>query len=127
MKTDREKLKAEFIAEAEELFDEIMVWTEQTHEPDLTQIEDIVLKLRERFGEQIAEKILLRQERRQPTEKVACPRCQREMDIKGQKHNQVETRVGSLTIKREYYHCPHCQQGFFPLGSTTKNLGKTLE
>jgi hypothetical protein len=46
MKTSQEKLKAEFLAKADNLFDELMAWDEQTHEPNLTQIEDIVLQLR---------------------------------------------------------------------------------
>jgi hypothetical protein len=48
MKTNQEKLKAEFLAEAEALFDQLMAWDEQTSEPDLTQIEEIVLQLRQR-------------------------------------------------------------------------------
>jgi len=62
MKKNREKLRAEFLAEAGELFDELMAWDDETQEPDLTQIEEIVLKLRVRFGEQLAEKLLEQQE-----------------------------------------------------------------
>jgi hypothetical protein len=50
-----------------------MTWEEENQEPDLTQIEDIVLKLRKRFGERMAEKVILRQEQRQPAERVRCP------------------------------------------------------
>jgi len=127
MKKNKEKLRAEFIAEAEELFDEMMAWNDETNEPDLTQIEDIVLKLRERFGEQIAQKILQQQEKRQPAEKAICPACGREMESKGLKKNQVETRIGNLKIKRNHYYCPPCQQGIFPPGSAAEDLGEALE
>ena len=127
MKRSREKLKAEFMAAAEALFDELMVWDEQTQKPDLTQIEEIVLKLRKRFGEQLAQQVLLRQEQRQPAEKVPCPQCAGEMVSKGLKGNQVETRIGNLQLERGYYYCPQCKQGFFPPGSAVAAVGETVE
>lgn len=127
MKKDQEKLRAEFMAEAEELFDELMAWEEDNQEPDLTQIEDIVLKLRKRFGEQVAEKVILRQEERQPSERVHCARCDGEMETKGMKGNQVETRIGNLKIERGYYYCPQCKQGVFPPGPAVEDLGEAVE
>jgi len=52
MKTSREKLRAEYMAEVEGIFDELMVWDEQTQELDLTQKEKL-----------------------QPVEQVPCPEC----------------------------------------------------
>ena len=69
MKKSREKLKAVYMAVVDPLFDELLVWDEQTQEPDLTQIDEIVLKLPKRLGEQLAQKVLLRQEQRQFVEK----------------------------------------------------------
>lgn len=116
MKTSQEKLRAEFMAEAGELFDQLMTWDDQTHEPNLTQIEEIVLKLRQRLGEQMAQALLARQEKRQPAEKMSCPQCQGTVEIKGQKENRVESRVGGLQLERSYYYCPRCRKGFFPPG-----------
>ena len=100
MKKSRGQLKAEFIAEAEELFDELMEWDEQTDKPNLTQIEEIVLELRKRFGERMAQTMMMRQEERQPAERVDCPQCGGEMATKGLKDNQVETRIGNVKIER---------------------------
>jgi uncharacterized protein with PIN domain len=127
MKQHRNKLKTEFMAEAEQLFDELMDWDEKTQEPNLTQIEEIVMKLRERFGQQMAEKVLLRQEQRQPAERVYCAQCEEEMMSKGMKENQVETRIGNLKIEREHYYCPQCKQGIFPPGPAVDHLGETVE
>lgn len=127
MKKTREKLRAEFLAEAEELFDELMAWETETQEPDLTQIEEIVLKLRSQFGEQLAQKVLERQEKRQPAEQKYCLKCGGKLVNKGAKHNQIESRIGNLQIERDYYYCPACQQGVFPPGSTTEDLGEALE
>jgi uncharacterized protein with PIN domain len=127
MKTNREKLKAEYMAEAEELFDQLMEWDEQTSKPDLTQIEEIVLHLRQRIGEQMAQAVLARQESRQPAERMSCAQCGGELEPKGQKGNQVESRLGDLRVERSYYYCPGCRQGFFPSGSATETVGETLE
>ena len=58
MKKSRENLRSEFLAEAEELFDELMDWDDENERPNLTQIEDLVLELRKRFGERITGKLV---------------------------------------------------------------------
>ena len=133
MKRAKEKLKEEFLAEAEELFDRLMEWEGEHDRPNLTQIEDIILELRQRFGAELTEKVLKRQEQRQPAERVLCPKCGDEMRPKGKKPNQVpkghamETRIGNLKIEGEHYYCPRCQLGIFPPGSAVEDLGETLE
>jgi uncharacterized protein with PIN domain len=127
MKKSRDQLKKAFMLEVEELFDELMDWDDETQEPDLTQIEEKVLELRKRFGEQIAQQVLLRQEARQPSARVKCPDCGGEMVPKGMKDNRVETRFGDLPLRRGYYYCPDCQEGLFPPGSAVEDLGETLE
>ena len=127
MKTKRKKLKAEFLAEAEELFDQLMEWDKQTSKPDLTQIEEIVLQLRQQLGEQVAQAVLARQESRQPAERLSCAQCGGELEPKGQKGNQVESRLGDIRVERSYYYCPGCRQGFFPSGSAIEAVGETLE
>lgn len=127
MKKSQEQQKAEYMEEAENLFDELMTWDEENEAPNMTQIEDIVMKLRKRYGEQIAQKLILNQEQRQPAERVYCPQCGGEMVTKGMKGNQVETRIGRLKIEREHYYCPQCKQGIFPPGSADDDLGETVE
>jgi uncharacterized protein with PIN domain len=60
-----------------------MSWDEHTSEPDLTQIEEIVLQLRQQLGEQMARAVIARQEKRQLAEKMNCPQCQSELEPKG--------------------------------------------
>ena len=54
MARTRAELKAELMTQADLLIDELLDWNEQTPQPNLTQIEDVVLKLRKRLGEQAA-------------------------------------------------------------------------
>ncbi len=127
MGKSREKLEAEFLAEAKEIFDELMEWDENITEPDLSQIEEIVLKLRGRLGKNLAETILERQENRQPSEAPSCNRCGEKMKDKGRKRNQVVGMVGEMKIERAYYYCEKCRVGHFPPGSAVSDLGETLE
>jgi hypothetical protein len=127
MKKNQDQLKAEFLAQAAALFDELMAWDEATPRPNLTQIEDIVLHLRQQLGEQLTQAVLAQQESRQPAEKMSCPQCGGETQNKGLKDNHLASRVGGLRIERSYYYCPRCRAGFFPPGSTAGGVGETLE
>ena len=118
MKHSRAELKAELMAEAELMIDELVDWTEQTSEPTLTQIEDVILKLRKRLSEQMAEAVIGAQEAVRPVPGPKCAQCGGEMQYKDMKGNTVESRVGALGLKRGYYYCKTCQAGFFPPGST---------
>ena len=127
MKKNQEKLKADFMVKAEELCDQLMEWDAHTSKPDMTQIEEIVLQLRQRLGEQMAQAVIARQENRQPAERISCPQCGDELEPKGQKGTHIESWVGSLRVERSYYYCSGCGEGFFPSGSATEAVGKTLE
>ena len=127
MKKSAEDLKAEFLTGAEELFDELMEWDENTAEVTLTQVEEVVLKMRKRLGEQMALAVVERQENKQPAEKQKCPECGTEMIDKGQKDNRVESMLGGIELERSYYDCPKCKAGDFPPGSTNGDLGEALE
>ena len=54
MKRTRAETKADLTKLVGEVIDELLDWTEDTAAPTLTQIEDIVLKLRQRLSEQMA-------------------------------------------------------------------------
>jgi hypothetical protein len=47
MKCTRAEMRADLMCQAEVLIDELLDWNEQTSEPTLTQIEEVVLKRRE--------------------------------------------------------------------------------
>ena len=58
MSDKRGDLKSELMTEAEGIIDELVAWTADTPAPNLTQIEDIVLKLRQRLSERMALRLL---------------------------------------------------------------------
>ena len=132
----RADLKAELMLQAEVLIDELLAWTADTPAPTLTQIEDVVLKLRQRLSERtpalasgasVALAVIGAQEAVRPVPGPACPTCGREMHYKDRKANTVESRVGCLPLERGYYYCEPCKSGLFPPGSTTGSVGRALE
>ena len=110
------KLKTELMSEAEGIIDELVAWTADTPAPNLTQIEDIVLKLRQRLSERMALAVIEAQATVRPVPGPSCPTCGGEMHYKDRKANTVESRVGSLGLKRGYYYCEACRRGLFPPG-----------
>jgi hypothetical protein len=116
MNDTRAELKAELMTEAEGLIDELVAWTADTPAPTLTQIEDIVLKLRQRLSERMALAVIETQAAVRPVPGPSCPTCGHEMHYKDRKANTVESRVGCLPLERGYYYCQPCKSGLFPPG-----------
>ena len=116
MKKTKKQLKAELMSEAEGLIDEMLVWDEKNPKPTLTQIENIVLELRKRMSERMAQALIEQQENKRPVPGPQCSECGAEMRYKGQKGSHVESRVGEVQLERGHYYCEACKQGYFPPG-----------
>lgn len=127
MKRTREERRAALEAKAKELIEELMEWSEETDRPNLTQIEDEILKLRQTLSESMLETVIEDQESRRPVPGPKCAQCGKEMQLKGDKSRQVTSRVGETKLVRGHYYCSHCQESVFPPGSTTTGDRKTLE
>jgi hypothetical protein len=116
MKHTREQKRAALLAQVQALIEEFLDWEEQAERPNLTQIEDVALDLRARFGQELAATALADQDAKQPVEAPACPTCGATMRYKGQKGLAAESRLGLLEIARGYYYCARCHSGLFPPG-----------
>ena len=116
MKRTREQIKVELMKKAEQEIDRLLDWEETAGRPTLTQFENQVMMTRKALSEAMLEGIMAGQETRQPAEAVRCPKCGQPTENKGLQTKEVETRVGTLRLRRQYHYCPHCQAGFFPLG-----------
>jgi hypothetical protein len=114
MKLTRAEKKARLEAAAAGLIEELLEWDEKNEKPNLTQIEDAVLELRQRFGQEMALTLVEGQAARQPTEAPVCAQCGQAMRYKGVKQKDVESRVGGLEVERGYYYCGECHSGHFP-------------
>ena len=127
MPKTRAEMKAELQVEAERLIDALLDWTDQTEAPDLTAIEDEVLKLRQTFGEKLAAAAVAHQPAATPLT-VKCPTCGRPMHQKKKRqHRHVQARVGGVALNRAYYYCDHCRVGLFPPGPANESGRPAVE
>ena len=120
MPRTRAELQAELENEAARLIAALLDWTAQTNAPDLTAIENEVLKLRQQSGEKLAAAAVKRQATVAPLT-LKCPQCGRPMHQKKKRQRrQVTSRAGQVAVNRAYYYSRHCRVGLFPPGSTTE-------
>jgi len=127
MPRPRAELQAELEAEAARLIAAMLDWTEQTDAPDLTAIEDEVLKLRQQFCEKLAAAAVAQQLTVAPLT-VMCPQCGRPMHQKKKRQpRRVQGRAGEVALSRAYYYCDHCRVGLFPPGPAVESGGQPME
>jgi len=115
MRKTRAEKEQELEAMAKEMIRQMLDWDEQQEKPNLSQMEELVMGLRQRMGKQMLETLANEQETREPVI-VVCEKCGQEMRNKGEKVKVVESRVGGVELKRDYYYCPACKRGIFPPG-----------
>lgn len=119
MTLTRAQKEAKLREVADEVVGSYLTWDDENSAPNLTQIEDKILELRQQMGQILLEVAVASQEMNQPAESPKCAKCGAEMRYKGQKEKAIESRVGGLAVERGYYHCARCGSGFFPPGPAT--------
>ena len=108
----RERKKARLMACAEQVIDELLEWSGETQRPNLTQIEDKVLELRERFGEELARSGRgTRGQATGPWSYVCTVRPRDE--LQGAQRDRAP-HLGEVRIERGYYYCQRGKVGLFP-------------
>lgn len=127
MKQTRAQKETKLRKAADEMIETFLAWDEENSAPNLTEIEEVILRLRRGIGEQLLEVALAGQELCQPVESPLCPECGGKMRNKGQKRRAVESRVGGVELERSHYYCACCQSGLFPPGPATGLRGRAVE
>ena len=114
--TDRTAVKAEMMRKMEVVIDDLLDWQEATERPNLSQVEEKVLELRQRMSEEMAETVIEHQAAVRPVPGPCCKGCGQEMHYKDMKEKTVTSWVGALRLERAYYYCDRCRTGLFPPG-----------
>lgn len=116
MKRNRERVKADLMAEMSVIVDRYLDWEEKANKPDLREIEDVTLRMRDEMGRRMAEIVIANREAKQPPQTPVCPECGGRLVYRGQKKARAESRLGTLETERGHYYCAHCKRGIFPPG-----------
>ena len=116
MKPERTEKKAALMREAERLIEEWLDWEEENEAPNLGEIEEEILAIRQELGQEMLKSVMSHQALKQPVPGPRCQGCGQEMRYKGQKGKQVESLAGGVKIERGYYYCEGCGVGIFPPG-----------
>jgi hypothetical protein len=82
----------------------------------LTELEDVVLAVRELLSEQMLDQALTRQaaEPERPASYEACPGCGRPLETGELEPRIVQTRGGEAQWQEPQAYCRTCRQAFFP-------------
>jgi hypothetical protein len=107
VKRTHEQIKAELIKKAEQEIDHLLDWEEKVDKPTLTQFENQVLMTRKALSEAMLDGVMAGQESGQPAEPVKCPKCGQPTENKGLQTKELETRAGTLRLRRQYHNFAH--------------------
>jgi hypothetical protein len=83
----------------------------------LTEIEDLLLDIRQVLTEKMLDESLARQAAaadQQPTAARTCPRCQQPLACDDANARLVQTRAGEAEWSEPEGYCPRCRRAFFP-------------
>ena len=116
MSQGRAERKAVLMRKVEELIEELLEWEAENEGPSLGEIEEEVLAVRQKLGQELLGSVVKHQGSVRPVPGPSCEACGQEMRYKGLKGKQVESLAGEAKIERGYYYCPGCGAGIFPPG-----------
>jgi hypothetical protein len=93
-------------------------------EGKLDEIAETIFEMRHELTGMIAESLVekLHSKELEQTEMV-CPKCGRVLTSRDEVERTVETMIGSIKLKRPYFWCKNCSEGFYPLDEAL-NLSK---
>jgi C4-type Zn-finger protein len=115
-------VKAELLELAEKRIEEALRYGEKAERPTLSEIEGVVLRIRDELSVKLAEAVLNEQAKGKMVPGPRCPACGKEMGYKESHGLDVTSWVGDLRIERGYYHCAGCQRGLFPPRRATQAI-----
>jgi len=101
---------------ATEIIAEVRAWSQAHPQAKWDELEETVLKARQRFGERLLQTLVAEREETRPVPGPRCPQCGQEMHYKGQKTRHVVSSLGETPLARGYYYCFVCKRSVFPPG-----------
>ncbi len=90
--------KTALISRVEALVDQILDWEEGHSRPNLTQIEDQALSLRQRFGQALTESVIAGQENVVPLHLPTCAQCSKPIRPQRGKTQDSDLACGRIGV-----------------------------
>jgi len=115
------------IQRAEEAFDELQAWCEAHSGYRLLELEEQALVIRQRLMGQMMSSLVAQREAGLSAGGVTCAKCGGKLEDRGQQSRTVQGPEGAVELRRRYYYCSSCKEGFFPSGSSAGTDPTTLE
>jgi len=111
VKRSQSARKAELMAKAERMIDELLAWEEGADKQTFAEIEAEVMRVRKQMDEAMMTEVVTAQ-----GEEIGAPLCEhcgRKMEHKGRQKQKIGGWTGEVHLSRAYYTCPHCEKGVF--------------
>jgi hypothetical protein len=113
MRPKSEQALQEWLEQAEVTMREYLAWTEQHPTATLREREERTLAMRQSLLGRALEENLALTGTGTEADPARC-HCGTQRRDRGVRKRQVDTTVGSVTMRRTYYVCPSCGGGIFP-------------
>ena len=115
----------------ERLHEQFDVWLNMLEEEmrgkegKLDEIVGGIFEMRQELTGMIAESLVdkLHSKELEQT-KAVCPKCGRELRSMAEVERTVETMIGPVKLKRPYFWCKNCSEGFYPLDEALNLSGR---
>ncbi len=114
-----------FYETVQQMWEEIDLWMEGHPDATLKEIEQFLRPLRRRLMATIVALQMLK--RRRVDQEPSCPHCGRPMEYKGLREKMTVGLEIEGPLPLDYYHCPHCGEGFSPPERTVAARESALE
>jgi hypothetical protein len=120
----RERDKEQWLGKAEEMYDELYEWREKHTGASFDEIGNRVTPRRRALMGELVRQLALQHGSGEVVEGLNCEKCGKALKYKGKPGRGVDHLEGEAQLERAYYHCPECEGGIFPPGSTVE-VGET--
>jgi hypothetical protein len=108
---ERERRRAELLAELVELAQQELPEAARS----LDELEDLADRVGKEATRHVLEELVQRRQEPDLPGEHACPTCQRRGQYKGRYGLAVVTSVGRIRVRRPYFYCGSCRQGYVPV------------
>ncbi len=113
------------ITEVTRLTEELLQWTKAHPNCTLRELEEHVQEWKTRTGTRLLEAAVATQGTGMRAEGTCS--CRGQWMSQGYRERQVMTSQGVIRVKRAYFTCERCGQGFFPLALRSAGMGGERE